>query len=145
MTAAMDNGQGTMDNEDASSMSGTKVDAESALHYLRASLNKYPPYTVPLADGRPRMVAWDRLSGEERSAQLQGMQDLLDWLAAQKELGNGVAGLSLPTCPECGHENEDWPIFHPGMEEQESCCGCGKIFLCTMFEQVTFTCRRAEA
>lgn len=123
----------------------TAVDAEAALHYLRACLNKYPPYTEPLSDGRPRMVPWERLTEVEKSAQLQAMQELLEWLAAPVESGSGVAGLGLPTCPTCGHEEEEYAHGHDGMEETQECSGCGKSYLCTMFSEVTFTCREIEA
>lgn len=60
----------------------TAVDAEAALHYLRACLNKNESYRKPLSNGHPRMIPWEQLTAEEKSAQLQAMQELLDWLAA---------------------------------------------------------------
>lgn len=48
----------------------------------------------------------------------------------------------LPTCPECGHHEEEYAHGHDGHEETYTCSGCGKDYLCAMFTEVTFSSRR---
>ena len=59
--------------------------------------------------------------------------------------GVGRAGLGLPTCPNCGYEEEEWAHGHEGHEERLECSECGEPYCCTMFSEVTFTCRRIDA
>lgn len=76
MSGAVDSGQLTEDSESG------RVDAETAMHFLRSRLNEQPTYKRLLSNGHRRLVPWERLEKEEQEAQLQAMQDLLDWLSA---------------------------------------------------------------
>lgn len=51
-----------------------------------------------------------------------------------------------PTCPECGHEEEEYAHGHDGHEETVTCSNpkCGKDYLCTMFTEVNFSSRKVE-
>lgn len=65
-------------------------------------------------------------------------------LTVDSENVTGMAGLGAPTCPRCAWEEQEFAHCHEGMEEAQECSGCGKKYLCTMFSEVTFTCREID-
>lgn len=143
-------------SEDAVSLSEKLAAAKATLHAVIKSLDPGRPCPCDCVGAIGPECECSN-SGDLRDAEAWYTQWALHNNARAIAEGRNIEALEAkldersdltgcPTCPECGHEEEEtWDEHsHEGMFETYTCAGCGKDFQCAQFVEITFENKKIE-